>query len=63
MNIGLVAERNAVVAIDPHGTVAMVAVERSARRVQRDQMVVDAETELSDMPAKDVISFWRTHGQ
>ena len=41
--VGLVAEGAAVVAVHPHGAVAVVAVDRAAGRVDRDQVVVHAE--------------------
>ena len=40
LTVGLVAEGAAMIAVNPHGTVAMVAVERAAGGVDRDQVVV-----------------------
>ena len=41
--VGLVAEGAAVIAVHPHGAVAVVAVERAAGGIDRDQVVVHAE--------------------
>ena len=41
--VRLVAERAAVIAVNPHGAVAVVAVERAAGGIDRDQVVVHAE--------------------
>ena len=39
-----------MVAVDPHGTVAVVAVERATGRIDRDQVVVDAEAVALGIP-------------
>jgi len=52
--VGLVAERAAIVAVDPHRAVAMVAVDRAAGRIDRDQVVVHAG--LSSNPALSICS-------
>ncbi|MPN43794.1 hypothetical protein SDC9_191355 [bioreactor metagenome] len=41
--VGLVAEGGAVVAVDAHGAVAVVAVERALGRIDRNLVVIDAE--------------------
>ncbi|MNP43849.1 hypothetical protein D3C76_1376930 [compost metagenome] len=41
--VGLVGEARALIAVDAHLAVTVVAVERAARRIDRDLRVVDAE--------------------
>jgi hypothetical protein len=41
--VGLIAEGAAIIAVNPHGAVAVVAVVRATRRVDRDLVVVHAE--------------------
>ena len=42
--VGLVAKRASMVAIDAHGAVTMIVVNRAAGRVDQDQMMIDAQT-------------------
>jgi len=44
VTVGLVAEGAAVIAVDPHGSVAVEALVRTARCIDRDLMVIDAES-------------------
>src|SRR4030066_133272 len=43
VTVRFVAKRAAMIAVHPHGAVAMVAVERAAGRIDRDQVVIHAE--------------------